>query len=79
MTFEPILFRKFKFLLVNIYEYKLAKRPANIPAIIITITFIALFPVTVGIFNDGSYSKISTVKKYEIIDDNKMGEKLAKD
>ena len=60
---EPTLLRKFKFLLVNKYEYKLAKRPANIPARIITITFIALFPVTLGIFNDGSYSKISTVKK----------------
>ena len=41
--------------------------------------FIGLFPVTLGISNVGSYLKTSTVKKYEIIEDKSIGEKLAKD
>ena len=76
---EPKLFKKLRFLFVRKKEYKLAKRPARIPANIIITMFIGLFPVTLGISNVSSYLKTSTVKKYEIIEDKRIGEKLAKD
>ena len=55
------------------------RKRLNFGARFIITMFIGLFPVTLGISNVGSYLKTSTVKKYEIIEHKRMGEKLAKD